>query len=83
MTRTASGASATTVTLSIANHSDEWYYQYTTPIGGTCSGGLSADTVAATATGLSFNTAYTFAAYSGSSCASSAEITSVTLKTPQ
>ena len=65
-TLTASGATATTVTLTIANHAGDWRYKYTSPTGGTCSAAQTGTT--ANLTGLTKNTTYTFKAYSDSSC---------------
>ena len=63
----ASNVKATTARLTLANRSGNWYYQYTSPDGGTCStSAVSASSV--TVTGLDPGTSYTFAAYSNSSC---------------
>ena len=66
VTLTASSVEAATATLTIANHTGSWYYQYTAPTGGTCSGEQTGTT--ADLTGLSGNTSYTFKAYSDVSC---------------
>ena len=63
---TASDATDTSLKLTIANHSGDWYYKYTIPGGGNCSSVVSAGTT--TATGLTANTSYTFKAYSDSGC---------------
>ena len=63
---TADDATASTMRLTIAWHPENWYYKYTTPSGGKCSGMVSA--ASTRATGLSPNRAYTFAAYSDSTC---------------
>ena len=82
-TLTASDASATTVKLTIANHSGEWYYKYTSPAGGNCSSAVSAGTTTARATGLVYNTSYTFAAYSDNGCSAElATASSVTTLNP-
>ena len=82
-TLTASDASATTVTLTIANHTADWYYQYISPTGGSCSNAVSAGTTSGKATNLSYGTAYTFAAYSDSGCATElAAATAITTLTP-
>ena len=82
-TLTASDASATTVKLTIANHSGEWYYKYTSPAGGNCSSAVSAGTDTARATGLVYNTSYTFAAYSDNGCSAElATASSVTTLNP-
>ena len=64
-TLAASAESATSVKLTITNHSGDWYYKHTS---GNCSAVVSAGTTEATATGLTANTDYTFAAYSDSGC---------------
>ena len=83
-TLTASDASATTVTLTIANHTEEWYYEHTVPsTGGGCSSAVSAGTTSARAANLSYNTAYTFAAYSDSGCSTElATATAISTLTP-
>ena len=53
-------------TLTIAGHTGDWYYKYTSPAGGTCSSAVS--TTTATVSGLDRDTAYTFAAYRDSNC---------------
>ena len=75
----ASEVEATTATLTIANHTGDWYYKYTSPSGGTCSSsavsGKTKDL-----TDLSSNTSYTYEAYSDSSCSTNA-LASVTFLT--
>ncbi len=66
VTLTASNIGATTATLTITKFAADWHYEHTTPANGTCSVAVSGDS--ATATGLAENTAYTFAAYSDSTC---------------
>ena len=63
-TLTAGSATATSLTLTIANYSGSWYYKYTTPAGGQCSGVNSG----AVATNLNSGTSYIFEAYSDSTC---------------
>ena len=59
---TASAATATGMTLTIAGHSSTaWYYEYSTPAGGDCSTEVAAGTDSATVTGLDSNTACCFA----------------------
>ena len=62
----ASSIEATTATLTITDHTGDWYYKYTSPSGGTCSTKQSGTTVSLTQ--LSTGTTYTFKAYSNSSC---------------
>ena len=63
----ASDVTQTAATLTIANHSGDWHHKHTTPSNGTCSSAVTGTT--ANVTTLSGATAYTFAAYSDSSCA--------------
>ena len=64
---TASSVEDDTATLTIANHTGDWYYKYTTPTGGDCSSSAVTGT-AASLTDLSTNTDYTYKAYSDSGC---------------
>ena len=66
VTLTASDATATSLKLTIANHSGSWYYKYTTPGGAQCSNAVAGST--AVASGLQSSTSYTFKAYSDSGC---------------
>ena len=66
VTLTAGSVEAATATLTLANHTGSWYYQYTSPTGGTCSGEQTGTT--ADVTGLSGNTSYTFKVYSDVNC---------------
>ena len=75
-TLTTSAVTATTGTLTIANHTSAWYYKYTTPTGGTCSSVVSSGTTTANLTSLTTGTSYTYKAYSDSNC--STELTSAT-----
>ena len=63
---TASNVAATTATLTIANHTGNWYYKSTTAGKTACTGPVSGTSV--TLTGLNGNTSYTYSAYSDSSC---------------
>ena len=73
-TLTAGTITATGVTLTIGNWSTDWYYKYTSPDGGQCTSAGS--TTSKAVTGLDSNTAYTFKAYSDSTC--SAELAAAT-----
>ena len=71
VTLSADTATATGMTLTIANWSAKWYYKHTTPDDGSCSTqAVPAGTSSKAVTGLDSNTAYTFAAYSDSGCSS-------------
>ncbi len=72
----ASNVKETTATLTISNHTGDWYYKYTVPAtpAGSCSSVVAGGTATASLTGLTGGTAYTFKAYSNSTCAT--EITS-------
>ena len=65
---TAGTATASGMTLTIANWSAAWYYEYSTPTGGDCSSEVAAGTKTATVGSLDSNTAYTFKAYSDNAC---------------
>ena len=65
-TLTIDDPSATTMRLTIASHTGDWYYKYTSPSGGRCSEKVTGTTTRAT--GLAVNRAHTFAAYSNSTC---------------
>ena len=64
---TASSVTATTATLTIANHAGDWYYKHTNT-GATCDGPVSGTTK--NLTGLTASTSYTYSAYSDSGCTS-------------
>ena len=65
-TLTSSSVTATTATLTIANHAGDWYYKHTNT-GATCDGPVSG--TSKNLTGLTAGTSYTYSAYSDSSCA--------------
>ena len=67
-TLTASSITATTATLTIAGHTDAWYYKATTGPHTTCQGPVAAGTDNTGLTGLSSNTSYTYSAYKDSGC---------------
>ena len=69
VTLTAVDVTSTSVKLIISNHTDEWYYKYTTPVG-TCSSEVASDTSEVTLMNLTHNTKYTYKAYSDSGCTS-------------
>ena len=76
-TLTAGTITATGATLTIGNWSAAWHYKYTSPNGGVCSTqAVPAGTSSTAVTGLDSNTAYTFKAYSDSTC--SAELAAAT-----
>ena len=80
-TLTASKITKTTATLTIADHTGNWYYKYTVPTtpAGTCSS--VQNTSSADLTDLLGGTSYTFRAYSDSSCSTwlGSEVTFTTL----
>ena len=80
-TLTVSKITKTTATLTIADHTGNWYYKYTVPTtpAGTCSSVQS--TSSADLTNLLGGTSYTFRAYSDSSCSTwlGSEVTFTTL----
>ena len=62
---TSSNVAATAATLTIADHTGDWYYKHTNT-GATCEGPVSG--TSKNLTGLDKNTAYTYSAYSDSGC---------------
>ncbi|MYH59538.1 MAG: fibronectin type III domain-containing protein, partial [Boseongicola sp. SB0675_bin_26] len=67
-------------TLTIGEHTGQWWHRRTSPTpAGTCTA-VGADTATASLTGLAANTGYTFKAYSDSGCTT--ELASVTFTTP-
>ena len=65
-TLTVSDIGTNSATLTIAGHTGNWYYKYTSPAGGTCSSAVG--TTTASVSGLDRDTAYTFAAYRDAGC---------------
>ena len=65
---TVSSITLTTATLTIANHTDAWYYKATTGPHTTCQGPVAANTSTKALTGLTEGTAYVYSAYSNSTC---------------
>ena len=78
---TASAVTHDSATLTIGNHTGNWYYKRTTPPGGQCSTTVSGTT--ASLTGLSTGTAHTFKAYSDSRCTAELATESFTTKPAQ
>ena len=66
VTLAASAVTDTTATLTIENHTGNWYYKYTAPTGGQCSSAQTGTT--ASLASLTPGTNYTFKAYSNSGC---------------
>ena len=64
---TAGNATTTSLKLTIANHSGDWYYKYTSPSDGPCSSSAVTGTTTV-ATALQSGTSYIFKAYSDSGC---------------
>ena len=80
VTLTAGGVTHNSATLTIAAHTGNWHYKYTSPAGGACSS--TAETTASTAVnGLTANTSYTFSAYSDSNCSTTALATAAAFTT--
>ena len=65
---TVSNIGLTTATLTVVNHSGNWYYQADTSPDNTCQGPVSGSSKGLT--GLSPHTSYSYSAYSASGCAS-------------
>ena len=68
-TLASSNITATTATLTIANHTDQWWYQADAGPDATCQGPVGAGTTTQDVTGLSPGTAYVYKAYSATGCA--------------
>ena len=69
---TVSNVGVTTATLTIANHSGDWYYQANAAPDNTCQGPVSGSSK--DLTGLSAHTAYDYAAYSDRNCTTANEL---------
>ena len=66
-TLTATSVTHNRATLTIANHSGNWHYKYTSPTGGTCSS-TAVTTSSVDLASLNTGTSYTYKAYSNSDC---------------
>ena len=79
---TASSITATTATLTLANHTGAWWYKRTagTPADSTCHN-VASGTATASLASLTAGTTYTYTAYSKTNCASADALTSVTFST--
>ena len=75
-TLTASAVQATTATLTIVNHSGDWYHKHTVPGGGQCSATAVSGTTASLGD-LDTGTHYIWTAYSGANCTAGTELASV------
>ncbi len=75
---TASNVGATTATLTVGNHTAQWWYKANASPHTSCQGPVAANTAAKDLTGLSANTSYTYKAYSARNCASADEIATAT-----
>ena len=67
VTLTASAVEDATATLTIANHTGNWYYKYVSPFGGSCSS-TAVTGSSVILSNLAGNTDYIFKAYSDSDC---------------
>ena len=76
---TASGVAAGTATLTLTNHTGNWWLKQTAPTAGTCTAG-EADLSHALGT-LTGGTKYTWTAYAKNGCASADEIAAATFTT--
>ena len=66
---TASDVNLTTATLTVGNHTGQWWYKANAAPHNTCQGPVAANTAAKDLTGLSSYTTYTYKAYSATGCA--------------
>ena len=67
-TLAASSVEDDTATLTLTNHSGDWYYKYTVPSGDTTCTVVSSGTYTASLTSLTPGTSYTYKAYSNNTC---------------
>ena len=74
ITLTVSDVGVTTATLTIANHSGNWYYQDAAS-DAACEGPVGAGTSTKDLTSLSAGTSYTYSAYSDSTCTTANRLT--------
>ena len=81
-TLTASNVKDTSATLTIANHSGNWWHKQTTPPSNTCTP-VSSGTATASLSSLTAGTDYTWKAYSAAGCASATELAEETFSTPK
>ena len=77
----ASSVTHNSATLTLSNHSGNWWHKHTTPAGGTCADAGSGST--ASVTGLNASTSYTFAAYNDANCSSKLAETGFTTSAAQ
>ena len=80
-TLTVSSVTHHSATLTIGNHTGDWYYKATTPTSGVCSATAVA-TASLDLADLAGNTSYTFTAYSDSNCATELATASAFLTKP-
>ena len=78
----ATSVTTTTATLTIANHSEAWWYKRTDPTGDDTCHSVTAGTDNDALSSLTANTSYTYKAYDKTGCNSADEIASVTFTTP-
>ena len=80
---TAGNISNTRATLTIADHTTQWWYKANAAPHTSCQGPVAANTASKALTGLTVNTSYTYTAYSATGCASAALVaTAPTFRTP-
>ena len=72
LTLTAGSVATTTATLTIANHTGNWYVKQTAPTAGTCSSAISGNTHDLSA--LTAGAWHTYRAYGASGCADASEL---------
>ena len=80
-TLTVSSVTHHSATLTIGNHTGDWYYKATTPTSGVCSA-TAVTTASLDLADLAGNTSYTFTAYSNSTCATELATASAFLTKP-
>ena len=77
---TVSNIEATSATLSLAGHSQQWWYDADTGPDNTCQGPVAAGTSTADLTGLTVHQQYTYTAYDAAGCNSANALDSITFE---
>ena len=77
---TVSNVEATSATLNLAGHSQQWWYDADTGPDSTCQGPVAAGTSTADLTGLTVHQQYTYTAYDAAGCNSGDALTSITFE---
>ena len=79
---THSNVGHSSATLTLSNHSGDWWHKQTSPAGGTCSAN-AVSSANAYVTGLSASTGYTFAAYGDGDCSTDMKLAETSFTTSE